>query len=52
LVAQDRIHVDHYTRQPDGIWMLKEASRPEDSVELRSIGCTLSLVELYEKVSF
>jgi hypothetical protein len=44
--------VDLYTRQPDGIWMLKEAGRPEDSVEFRSIGCTLSLAELYEKASF
>jgi hypothetical protein len=49
LVAQDRIHVDLYTRQPDGIWMLKETGRLEDAVELPSIGCVLSLAELYEK---
>jgi Uma2 family endonuclease len=52
LVAQDRIHVDLYTRQPVGIWILKEAGRLEDAIELRSIGCVLSLAELYEKVRF
>ncbi|HUJ23137.1 MAG TPA: Uma2 family endonuclease [Bryobacteraceae bacterium] len=49
LIAQDRIHVDLYTRQPDGGWMLKEASRLEDIIELRSIGCALPLADLYEK---
>lgn len=29
LVAQDRMHVDLYTRRPDGTWSLKEASRPK-----------------------
>jgi Uma2 family endonuclease len=50
LVAQDRIHVDLYTRQPDGRWILSEAGRLEDSLELRSIECRLSLADLYEKV--
>ena len=51
LVAQDRLHVDLYTRQPDGTWQLREASRPEDTVELQSIGCHLLLSDLYEKVN-
>ena len=37
LVAQDRVHVDLYTRQQDGRWVLSEASRLEDTLELRSI---------------
>jgi Uma2 family endonuclease len=49
LVAQDRIHVDLYTRQPDGIWTLKEAGRLEDTIELRSIECTVAVAELYER---
>jgi Uma2 family endonuclease len=52
LVAQDRLHVDLYTRQPDGTWLLREASRPEDTVELQSIGCQLLLADVYEKVNF
>ena len=50
LVAQDRVHVDLYTRQQDGRWVLSEASRLEDTLELRSIECRLALADLYEKV--
>lgn len=49
LVAQDRIHVDLYTRQPNGTWSLKDASRPKETLELHSIDCVLSLTDLYEK---
>jgi len=50
LVAQDRFHVDLYTRQPDGNWLLREAARPEEVLELKSIGCQLPLADLYEKL--
>ncbi len=50
LVTQDRIHADHYTRQPDGRWVLSEASRLEDVVDLPAIGCRLALADLYENV--
>ena len=50
LVSQDRVHVDLYTRQPGGCWVLSEASRLEDTLELRSLGCRLALADLYEKV--
>jgi Uma2 family endonuclease len=50
LVASDRVHVDLYTRQPDGRWLLTSASRLEDSLDLQSIGCRLALADLYEKV--
>jgi Uma2 family endonuclease len=50
LVAQDRVHVDLHTRQPDGRWVLSEASRLEDTLDLQSIGCQVALADLYEKV--
>ena len=50
LVAQDRLHVDLYARQPDGTWLLREAARSEEVPELKSIGCQLPLADLYEKV--
>ena len=50
LVAQDRIHVDLCTRQPDGTWLLREASRLQDTVELPSIACQLLLTDMYEKL--
>ena len=49
LVASDRVHVDLYTRQPDGRWLLTSAGRLEDSLDLQSVGCRLALLDLYEK---
>src|SRR5437899_304080 len=48
LIAQDRLHADLYTRQADGRWVLMEASRAEDTLELRSIACRISMADLYE----
>ena len=39
-----------YTRQPDGRWVLAEASSLENTLELGSIACRLALADLYEKV--
>lgn len=50
LVASDRMHVDLYTRQADGRWLLTSANRLEDTLDLESVNCRLSLAELYEKV--
>jgi Uma2 family endonuclease len=50
LVSSDRIHVDLLARQPDGRWILTSADSREESLELQSIGCRLSLSELYERV--
>jgi Uma2 family endonuclease len=50
LVASDRVHVDLYSRQADGRWMLSSASRMDESLTLESIGATLLLSDLYEKV--
>jgi len=52
LIAQDRYHIEHYIRQPDDSWLLKDAVGLEARLELASIGCTLSLADVYEKVTF
>ena len=52
LLSQDRVRADLFSRQADGTWLLRAASRPEESVELSSVGCRLSLAESYEKVEF
>ncbi len=54
LVASDRVHVDLYTRRPDGrrganTWLLTSDHRMEDSLTLESIGAQLLLADLYEK---
>jgi len=50
LIAQDAPHLEHFLRQPDKRWILYETDRIEDTIELASIGCTLSLAEVYHKV--
>ena len=52
LVAQDAMHIEQYTRQADGRWVLTEADGPQGVIELTAIGCTLRLDEVYEKVEF
>ncbi|MFN8374735.1 MAG: Uma2 family endonuclease [Anaerolineae bacterium] len=52
LIAQDRIHVEHWIRQPQEKWLLAELSRLETVIELASIHCTLALVDVYRKVRF
>ena len=52
LIVQDRQHVEHYVRQPEGRWLLEETNRPGDVVVLPSIGCTLALAEVYDKIEW
>lgn len=49
LVEQDRAHIEHYQRQ-DGAWLLTEAEGLDATMALASIGCTLALGEVYDKV--
>ena len=50
LVAQDERHVAQHTRQADGHWLLADIRGAEGRVELPSVGCVLSLADVYEKV--
>ena len=52
LVAQERCHVVHYTRQPDHTWLLAETSEITDQIHLPSLDCALALSEVYAKVRF
>ena len=52
LISQDRPHIEYYTRQDDGGWLLHDASGLDAVVELSSIGCKLRLKDVYRKVSF
>lgn len=48
VVAQDRVHVERYTRQGEGFWLLSEESELSATLQLDSIGCTLALRDIYE----
>ncbi len=50
LVSVVEIRVDKYTRQPDGIWRFDGYSGPESQVPFVSLGCEVSLREVYAGV--
>lgn len=52
LVAQDRIHIELYTRQAPEGWVLREWSDSQAGIELASLGCRLTVGEVYSKVTF
>jgi len=52
LIAQDRPHVEHYTSQGDGSWVLHETNSLEDTIQLKSVPCSLALSEIYNKIDF
>ena len=52
LISQKTYHAERYTRQADGTWNLLDVDGVEASFELKSIGCTLALADVYEKVAF
>ena len=52
LISSREVAAELYTRQPDGQWMLTTKDQLEDSIELKSINCRLTLADLYDKVEF
>ncbi len=52
LMEQDIYRIEHYWRKNDSQWLLKDAIGIDASLDLPSIGCTLSLTDVYEKVTF
>jgi Uma2 family endonuclease len=52
LIAQDQARIERYLRQPDGQWLYADATGMDASIELASIGCTLALADVYDKINF
>ena len=52
LVSQYRPLVEHFTRQPDESWLLKSYSGMDAILLVPSIGCELTLSEIYDKVEW
>ena len=50
LVAQDRIGIERYTRQPEEQWLLSTFDQRDSRVALECVGCVLSMAEVYEGV--
>jgi Uma2 family endonuclease len=47
LVHQDRRRVEHYSKQDDGSWLLREHFGAGDSVAIARLGVHISLSDLY-----
>jgi Uma2 family endonuclease len=49
LVSQDEVLVEHFARQADGSWLLREL-RAGDVLKLATLGCEAAVDEIYLKV--
>lgn len=52
LVRQDRMEVELFTRESTQQWSSVIYNEASDMVSLRSLNCTLTLEEIYDKVDF
>ena len=52
LVAQDRPHVEHWKKQPDGQWLVGDVQGLAASLALESLAVRVPLAEVYERVVF
>jgi Uma2 family endonuclease len=52
LISQDKSYVEHFIRQENGGWLLKEYSEMSETLRLPNIGCEVALSEIYAKVDF
>jgi Uma2 family endonuclease len=52
MVAQDKVLVEHFVRQDDDFWLFSEARLLDQTVSIGSLGCTLSLDAIYERIQF
>jgi Uma2 family endonuclease len=52
LVSQDEPRIERYLRQPNCEWLYADAVGLDASLELTSVGCTLALADVYDKINF
>lgn len=52
IASQDSALVEHWSRQPDGSWVLREYTSVGDVVPIASIAAEVSLAAIYEDVEF
>jgi Uma2 family endonuclease len=52
LVWQDESHVEHYTRQANGDWLLREYDGLDKSFRIDSINCSLNMADIYDRVEY
>jgi Uma2 family endonuclease len=50
LIAQDRCRIEQYVRQTDNQWLLADFRAPDETVNLVSLRCALSVQDIYDRV--
>ena len=50
FIAPDRVYVLHHARQSDLQWISTEYTETEQTFRLNSLGCNVTLAEIYEEV--
>lgn len=50
VLAQDEVRAEHWARQPDGAWLLRDYFALSDEITLASIGCRLRLHDVYRRL--
>ncbi len=52
LIAQERPHVECFTRQPNGDWLFHEPKELSAEFELKTLGFSVAMPEVYRGVKF
>ena len=51
LISQEEALIEHWVRQPDGLWLVSTVHGLGGEIEIASISCRLALAEVYERVA-
>jgi Uma2 family endonuclease len=52
LISRDQMQVEHFARNADHSWQMRAYLEPGETITLASMDCTLTLEDIYEKVTF
>lgn len=52
LISQNEIHIEHFSKEKEGIWRLREYVHPEEMLTVESLDISLPIREIYTRVSF
>jgi Uma2 family endonuclease len=50
LVDQNQIRIEQYTRKDANTWTLRDYQRPEEELRIDSIGVSLALARIYDRI--
>jgi Uma2 family endonuclease len=52
LVSQTKAHIEHFIRRSNGEWLYSLQRGLDGNLELASVGCTLALADIYDRIVF